>query len=75
MIDLSIIRMIQTLYCTGDKLFISTASLFKRLFGYSKIHCCSGYRSYYPFLMVSFLNILDALLIQLFQNLNKKPCF
>jgi len=75
MIDLSIIRMIQTLYCTGDKLFISTAGLFKRSFGCSKIYYYSKNRSYDTFPMVSFLNILDALLIQLFQNLNKKPCF
>jgi hypothetical protein len=75
MIDLSIIRMIQTLYCTGDKLFISTAGLLKRSFGCSKAYYYSKNCSYDTFPMVSFFNILDVLVVQLFQNLNKKPCF
>lgn len=76
MIDLPIIRMIQTLYCiSGDKRFIFKASLFKRSFRGSKVYYYSKNNSFDTFPMVSFPNILDTLLIQSFQNLNKKPCF
>ena len=75
MIDLSIIRIIQTLYCAGNEQFPPTSISLSRSFGCSKVYYYSGCLPHYTFPMVSFLNILDALLIQLFQNLNKKPCF
>ncbi len=75
MIDLSMIHMIQNLYHTGNEQFPPTSISLSRSFGCSKVYYYSGCLPHYTFPMVSFLNILDALLIQLFQNLNKKPCF
>lgn len=75
MIDLSMIHMIQNMYYTGNEQFPPTSTSLSRSFGCSKIYYYSGYLPHYTFPVVSFFNTLDVLLIQPFQNLNKKPCF